>query len=191
MFRVTELARIFGLSRSTLLYYDRIGLLTPSGRSEAGYRLYSQSNRDRLSTICSFRQAGLSIEDIQRVLAKEEDSNAAILNRRMRELSEEIRTLQVQQHLLGKMLQVQSQAELPVTIDKEAWVEMLRAAGMDEAAMNRWHTEFERRAPEAHHQFLLSLGISEEETLAIRKWSVEGSDGKATASHADFADDRI
>lgn len=173
MFRVTELARMFGLSRSTLLYYDRIGLLTPSGRSEAGYRLYSQGNRDRLSTICSFRQAGLSIEDIQRVLSMEEDSNAAVLNRRMRELCEEIRTLQAQQHLLGKMLQVQSQGELPVKVDKEAWVEMLRAAGMDEAAMRRWHIEFERRAPEAHHQFLLSLGVSEEEAFSIRKWSVE------------------
>jgi len=39
MFLITELARKHGLSRSTLLYYDRIGLLTPSGRSEAGYRL--------------------------------------------------------------------------------------------------------------------------------------------------------
>lgn len=176
MFRVTELAGMFGLSRSTLLYYDRIGLLTPSGRSEAGYRLYSQSNRERLSTICSFRRSGLSIEDIQRILSREEDSNAAVLNRRMRELSEEIRTLQAQQHLLGKMLQVQSQGELPVKVDKEAWVEMLRAAGMDEAAMRKWHIEFERRAPEAHHQFLLSLGISEEETLSIRKWSSGGND---------------
>jgi MerR family transcriptional regulator, thiopeptide resistance regulator len=173
MFKITELARKFGLSRSTLLYYDRIGLLTPSGRSEAGYRLYSLNDRDRLATICSFRQAGLAIEDIRRVLSMEEDANGVVLQRRMRELGEEISTLQTQQHLLGKMLQVQSLGELPVTVDKQAWIEMLRAAGMDEAAMKRWHTEFERRAPEAHHQFLLALGISEDEALFIRKRSVE------------------
>jgi MerR family transcriptional regulator, thiopeptide resistance regulator len=169
MFKITELARKLGLSRSTLLYYDRIGLLTPSGRSEAGYRLYSLNDRDRLATICSFRQAGLTIKDIRRVLLTDVDANSAVLQRRMRELGDEIRTLQTQQHLLGKMLQVQSLGELPVTVDKQAWIEMLRAAGMDEAAMRRWHTEFERRAPEAHHQFLLALGISEDEVLVIRK----------------------
>ncbi len=173
MFLITELARHFGLSRSTLLYYDHIGLLTPSGRSEAGYRLYSPDDRDKLATVCSFRQAGLTIEDIRRVLSMEKDANSVVLQRRMRELGDEIRTLQTQQHLLGKMLQVQSLGELPVTVDKQAWIEMLRAAGMDEAAMSRWHTEFERRAPEAHHQFLLSLGISEDEAGYIRKRSAE------------------
>ncbi len=173
MFRITELARQFGLSRSTLLYYDRIGLLTPSGRSEAGYRLYAQTDRDRLAAICSFRQAGLTIEDIRRVLSMGEDTNGMILQRRLKELGEEIRTLQSQQHLLAKMLQVRSRGELPVTVNKEAWIEMLRAAGMDEAAMGRWHTEFERRAPEAHHQFLRALGISEDEALFIRKRSAE------------------
>jgi DNA-binding transcriptional MerR regulator len=175
MFRITELARMFGLSRSTLLYYDRIGLLTPSGRSEAGYRLYSQNNRDRLAAICSFRQAGLTIEDISRVLSMEEDTNGVVLKRRMRELGEEIRTLQAQQRLLGKMLQVESLGELPATVDKQAWIEMLRAAGMNEVAMRRWHSEFERRAPEAHHQFLLALGISEDEALFIRERSREES----------------
>ena len=37
---VGRLARRFGLARSTLLYYDRIGVLRPSARSAAGYRLY-------------------------------------------------------------------------------------------------------------------------------------------------------
>jgi len=173
MFQITELARKFGLSRSTLLYYDRIGLLIPSERSNAGYRLYSPKDRDRLATICSFRQAGLTIEDILRILSTGEDTNGAVLQRRMRELGEEIRILQTQQHLLGKMLQIQSLGELPVTIDEQTWIEMLRAAGMDEKAMRKWHSEFERRAPEVHHRFLLELGISEDKALFIRKQSIE------------------
>ena len=173
MYLITELARHFGLSRSTLLYYNKIGLLKPSARSRAGYRLYSPADRDRLGTICSFRQAGLTIEDIQRLLSMEEDANRLVLQRRMRELGDEIRVLQTQQHLLARMLQVQSLDELPVTIDKRFWIEMLRAAGMDDAAMKKWHSEFERRAPEAHHRFLLTLGISEDEALFIRKRSAE------------------
>lgn len=44
MYHISQLAQQFGLSRSTLLYYDRIGLLSPSARSEAGYRQYSPAN---------------------------------------------------------------------------------------------------------------------------------------------------
>lgn len=177
MFRITQLGRMFGLSRSTLLYYDRIGLLTPSGRSGAGYRLYSEDDRDRLAAICSFRQAGLTIEDTRRVLSSEQDANTVILMRRLRELGEEIHTLQAQQRFLGRMLKIESLKGLPATVDKQAWIEMLRAAGMDEASMRRWHTEFEHRAPEAHHEFLLAFGISEDEVLFIRQRSKEQSKG--------------
>lgn len=173
MFQITELARKFGLSRSTLLYYDRIGLLTPSERSEAGYRLYSSEDQERLAVICNFRHAGLTIADIQCILSAEENADSVILKRRMHELGKEIRILQTQEHLLGKMLHIQSLEELPAAIDQQAWIEMLRAAGMNEKAMKTWHSEFERRAPEAHHRFLLSIGISEEEALLIRKRAAE------------------
>ena len=48
MYTVSKIAQRFGLSRSTLLYYDRIGLLSPSGRSPGDYRLYDQADCDRL-----------------------------------------------------------------------------------------------------------------------------------------------
>lgn len=44
MVTVGVLARRFGLARSTLLYYDRLGLLRPSSRSRAGYRSYSPAD---------------------------------------------------------------------------------------------------------------------------------------------------
>lgn len=48
---------------------------------------------------------------------------------------------------------------------------MLKAAGMDQRAMDRWHTEFERRSPEGHQEFLLSLGIPSNEAVRIRTLS--------------------
>ena len=175
MYRITELARQFGLSRSTLLYYDRIALLSPSGRSDAGYRLYCRSDRERLEAIVSFRQAGLALKEIRRIMATSEDAGQTVLERRLRAVGEEIRALQAQQHLLAGMMKLQSGGDLPATVDKETWVEMLRSAGMDDRAMGKWHAEFERRAPEAHHAFLLSLGISEKEALLIRQWSAAHS----------------
>ncbi|WP_129124884.1 MerR family transcriptional regulator [Geomonas oryzae] len=171
MYRISQLAKRFGLSRSTLLYYDQEGLLSPSERSEAGYRLYSEGDLDRLAAIASFRKAGLSIDEIRAILAAPEKGERSVLQRRLAAIGEEIRALKAQQSLLARMLRVQSGESLPESMDKETWVAMLRAAGMDDRAMETWHAEFERRAPQAHHAFLLSLGIGAEEVLTIRRLS--------------------
>jgi len=181
MYTISRLAREFGLSRSTLLYYDRIGLLSPAGRSRSGYRLYSPAERRRLEAICSFRQAGLAIEDIRAILATTEEGPDAVLRRRLLEVGETIRGLQAQQRLLAGMLKIELKGGPNATVDKETWVEMLRQAGMDEAGMRRWHGEFERRSPESHHGFLLSLGISEQEAVRIRSWSRPGAEEEGRA----------
>ena len=54
---------------------------------------------------------------------------------------------------------------------KEVWVSILKAAGLDDAGMKNWHIEFERTSPEAHQDFLESLGIEKHEVAAIRDWS--------------------
>lgn len=171
MYRISQLAQQFGLSRSTLLYYDRIGLLTPSERSEVGYRHYSPTDRSRLESISSLRRAGMDIEGIRTILATAGDDTTAVLRRRLNEIGAEIEALRTKQHLLAGMLKVQGEGGPGATVNKEMFVAMLRAAGMDGAAMKKLHVEFERREPEAHHAFLLSLGISEKEALLIRKWS--------------------
>jgi DNA-binding transcriptional MerR regulator len=48
MMTVKEVSEITGISVRTLHYYDEIGLLTPSGKSEAGYRLYDEKALERL-----------------------------------------------------------------------------------------------------------------------------------------------
>jgi DNA-binding transcriptional MerR regulator len=171
MYRIRELAGFFGLSRSALLYYDRIGLLSPSARSASGYRLYSVADRERLASICAFREAGLSIDDIRKIFSSQSDDTADVLFRRLQALGGEIRVLQAKQRLLTGMLKARASGVIPASVDKDLFVEMLRAAGMDDSALQRFHAEFEKREPEAHHAFLLSLGIPEREALLIRKES--------------------
>lgn len=171
MYRISQLAELFGLSRSTLLYYDRIGLLSPSVRSEAGYRLYSPADRERLESICSLRRAGMDIDGIRAILVTAGDDTTAVLRRRLDEIGGEIEALRTKQRLLAGMLKVQGAGGPGAAVNKEMFIAMLRAAGMDDAAMKKLHVEFERREPAAHHNFLLSLGISEKEALQIRTWS--------------------
>ncbi len=166
-YRVTELGRSFGLSRSTLLYYDRIGLLQPRGRTAADYRLYTQEDMARLEHICLFRDAGLTLEEIARILECGND-HSPILEKRLQEISCEIATLKSQQKLIGGMLKTIAAGADASKLDKDLWMSLQKAAGLDQVALKRWHCEFERRAPGAHHDFLLSLGLAEKEALQVR-----------------------
>ena len=56
-------------------------------------------------------------------------------------------------------------------MNKNQWVNILKASGMDEKAMRKWHVQFEKNLPEAHTDFLESLGINPEEIKAIKQWS--------------------
>ena len=164
---ITELGRRFGLSRSTLLYYDRIGLLSPSSRTQADYRLYTQQDVDKLERICFFRDAGLSLTEIARLLEKN-TSESPILEKRLREIGHEIAVLKAQQHLVAGILKTVSAGPAASGLDRELWLDLQKACGFDEKALKRWHIEFERRAPQAHHEFLVGLGLTEKEATQVR-----------------------
>lgn len=167
-FAISELARQFALSRSTLLYYERIGLLRPALRSPAGYRRYTEADRRQLARICRLHRTGLTLEDLRPILAANRRPGVRLLQRRLQQVGEQIRGLQEKQRLLGGLLKQAATGAPPATVDKALWIDLLRAAGLDDSAMLRWHAAFERRAPAAHQAFLLSLGISEAEAQHIR-----------------------
>ena len=171
MLTVGQLARQFNLSRSTLLYYDSIGLLQPSGRSSANYRLYSQDDVNRMEKIALYRDAGIPLESIIELLDKQEDNLNNVLNQRLFSINDEIQQLRNQQQVILKILQHEQSVTHTRLTDKQTWVALLAAAGLDEAGMRRWHIEFERTSPQAHQGFLESLGIAEKEIDEIRHWS--------------------
>jgi DNA-binding transcriptional MerR regulator len=67
-YQVKEVAELSGVSIRALHHYDAIGLLTPSGRTAAGYRLYDEDDLLRLQQILIGRELGLALEDIRRSL---------------------------------------------------------------------------------------------------------------------------
>lgn len=168
MLTVGRLARRFGLSRSTLLYYDRLGLLSPSSRSHSGYRLYSDEDVARLEKILLYRNVGLSLQAVGSLFESAPGSLGAALEERLSLIGREIEFLRRQQKIVLSLLQGGEDGHRVRTMDKDAWVALLRATGLDDADMRRWHVEFERQAPEAHQEFLESLGIDAEEVAAIR-----------------------
>lgn len=171
---IGQLAAQFGISRSTLLYYDRKGLLRPSARSAANYRLYTGKDVDRLKLILTYRSGGLSLQEIEKLLSSRSGKSTSILTNRLRLLNEEIGKLRQQQQIIVQILGHSGLLGRTRIIDKERWVKLLEATGLDEDDMQRWHIEFERAMPEMHQDFLESLGISPKEIRAIRRRCREG-----------------
>lgn len=67
-YRVGQVAQLGGVTIRTLHHYEQIGLLVPSARSEAGYRLYVDADIDRLSRILYYRELGFPLVDIATML---------------------------------------------------------------------------------------------------------------------------
>jgi DNA-binding transcriptional MerR regulator len=70
--RIEAVAQRTGLTKRTIRYYEEIGLLSPSGRSEGGFRLFSEADVARLQRIVTLRNsAGLSLADVAELLDAE------------------------------------------------------------------------------------------------------------------------
>ncbi len=65
---IGRVAERVGLSLRTIRYYDEIGLVTPSGRTVGGFRLYSPSDIDRLLLIKRMKPLGYSLEEMADLL---------------------------------------------------------------------------------------------------------------------------
>jgi DNA-binding transcriptional MerR regulator len=175
MWTISRLGKRFGISRSTLLYYDSIGLLTPSSRTAAGYRIYDERDVERMERIDLYRRTGLPLAEIKSLL--DEGRGSAMrdaLELRLREIDSEIHSLAMQQRVTLELLGRAAEAAKGRRLDKAGWIAILRASGMDEDGMHRWHVEFERLAPHAHRAFLESLGLGRAEIARIRASSREG-----------------
>ena len=96
-YRVADVARLSGVSIRALHHYDAIGLLVPTGRTEAGYRLYAAADLLRLQQILIQRELGFSLDEIKRALDDPGfDQRQALVEQRRR--------LEQKAHALGEML---------------------------------------------------------------------------------------
>lgn len=81
---VHEVSRLTGVSIRTLHYYDEIGLLTPAASSEAGYRLYDDTNLLKLQGIMLFRELEFSLKDIAQIMGKPDFDMDQVLDGQLR-----------------------------------------------------------------------------------------------------------
>jgi DNA-binding transcriptional MerR regulator len=133
--------------------------------------MYSEDDIDRLERIILFRNAGLPLSAIDEILDKTSSEVESALECRLITINKEIQTLRSQQKVILNIINSKGAIVRTRLVTKERWVAMLRAAGLDEEGMKNWHIAFEKSSPEAHQDFLESIGIQSDEIASIREWS--------------------
>lgn len=101
MYRIQEFATLAGVTVRALHHYDRLGLLKPSGRSNAGYRLYRDCDFARLEQIVVLKFLGLPLKQIGRLL-KRESPLRETLRRQQHVLAEKRHQLDIAIHAIAK-----------------------------------------------------------------------------------------
>lgn len=101
LLKVGEVAKRAGISVRTLHYYDDIGLIKPSDKSESGFRLYNTADIERLQHVISLKNMGLSLEGIARCLneggliADTLSAHQAVIESKITNLNKVNRTIQI------------------------------------------------------------------------------------------------
>ena len=106
LLKVGQLAQQTGLTVRTLHHYDSIGLLTPSARTDAGYRLYNRNDITRLHQIQALKRMGLDLAGIGALLSSSDLSFGDIVERQIDMLEQQINQATT---LRGRLLQLRRQ----------------------------------------------------------------------------------
>jgi DNA-binding transcriptional MerR regulator len=88
-YTVDRLAKLSGISTRTLRYYDTIGLLRPLRVEENGYRVYGEAQVDELQQILFYRELGMSLKEIQKVITLPNFDREAALRTHLLMLAQE------------------------------------------------------------------------------------------------------
>lgn len=121
---ISVLADTLGLRTDTLRYYDRLGLLRPSGRTAAGYRLYDEEASERLQFIKGAQRMGLRLGDIKELLEVRDRGQCpcghtrVLVERRLAEVNSEIRQLT---GVRRQLLELKKRNEQCMEVPAEEW----------------------------------------------------------------------
>jgi methyltransferase (TIGR00027 family) len=138
LLKIGELAKRAGLTVRTLHHYDHIGLLTPSARSDSGFRLYNQADVVRLHRILALKQFGCSLADIGAFLAEPGASVIEIITQQMSVLDGQVQRAQTLRDRLFRLSEQIAKGEDTGLTD---WLTILELMTMYEKHLSKEELE--------------------------------------------------
>lgn len=136
LIQVGELAKRAGITVRTLHHYEQTGLLLPSARSHAGYRLYTLADVQRLHTIQALAKAGMQLAAIRDLLAQQTLPLREILDVQIGMLDKQLRNISTLRSQLNALREGLTAGDPP---DLESWLQTLELMNM----YDRWFSKEE------------------------------------------------
>ncbi|SDB97514.1 MULTISPECIES: helix-turn-helix domain-containing protein [unclassified Candidatus Frackibacter] len=102
LLKIGELAERAGVTKRTIRYYEELGLLSPSERSEGGFRLYNENDLSRLLFINRFKEIDFPLDKIKELIDSIEigddksgrvSASLSLLGKQLQQVEEEIQSL--------------------------------------------------------------------------------------------------
>lgn len=174
MYTIRDLCEKSGLSRSALLYYDSIGILSPTSRSGANYRLYSEEALLQLERICTYREAGVSLDEIGKIFKMGESIERTVLEKTLSVLNSEARKIKQQLEKITAMLQ-DKKSSISLGIDINSVMSTLKTIGFGTDMLLKVHKMIEDESPDMHRELLTLFDFSDDEICGILS-KVQNSD---------------
>ena len=102
LFTISDFAKLIGISRQTLIYYDRIGLFRPIKTLGNKYRLYARSQINVISLICMLSELGVPLKEIQTLVDDiSPDTALEILKKQQEEVEEKLRRIRMLEKMIS------------------------------------------------------------------------------------------
>ncbi len=140
-FTVGELSRLAGITVRALRHYDEIGLVRPSQRTDAGYRIYDERDVLRLQQVLVFRELGVPLDQIGTVIATAGDASherEALLRKHRGALADKRARLDQMLAAVDEALAALEKGKTMQPIDVKKIFEGFDPAGYAEEAEQRW-----------------------------------------------------
>lgn len=176
LWKAQEFARLAGVTVRALHHYDRLGLLPPSGRSEAGYRLYGECDLERLQQIVTLKFIGLSLQQIRNFLRRPDfDLRRALAAQRG--------VLEDQRQRLGRAIRAIAAAEAAIgqrgAAGPEAFRKIIEVMAM--ATNKDWMGKYYNDAARAKIAARAKTWTAEQQAESTRAWAALIAEVEAAA----------
>lgn len=165
-YTVQQLAKLAGVSVRTLHHYDHIGLLKPSSRTAAGYRLYAQKELQRLQQILFFRELDFALKDIRRILDDPNFDPVAVL-------TEHRQLLVAQRERLSQLLQTLDKTILEFTEETMPLSDEELYEGFSKEQIER----YKREVREKYNPDLVAESNRRVKKMSKEQWQAVKADG--------------
>ncbi|MCL4537938.1 MAG: heavy metal-responsive transcriptional regulator [Nitrospirae bacterium] len=118
-FFIGDIAKRFGLNPRTIRYYETIGILPKAGRTESGYRIYTNETVERLDFIIKAKTLGLKLNEIKEILQLHEkgevpcECTKEFIRKKISEIEDKITSLTELKIRLTELLKLKKYKSIP------------------------------------------------------------------------------